>query len=198
VQRAWVGHPHLRVVDNTGDFNHKINRVCETIGRVVESPAPKEIERKFLLKTAPLSLPVHSEAFELEQTYLLHQGEGVSRVRRRSSQGNSVYTHTSKRPIAPGQREEIERQITGLEYLGYLEQADPGRQSIRKQRTCFLWEQQYFELDLFRSPAEGLALLEIELDDIDQPVTLPPFLEIEREVTDDPAYLNSELARRAP
>jgi CYTH domain-containing protein len=198
VQRAWIGHPHLRVVDNTGDFDHKIKRVCETICRVVESPAPKEIERKFLLKSAPQTLPVHSKAFEIEQTYLLHQGEGVSRVRRRSSQGNSVYTHTTKRPLGPGQREEIERQITGLEYLGFLEQADPGRQSIRKQRTCFLWEQQYFELDLFRSPAEGLALLEIELDDIDQPITLPPFLEIDHEVTDDPAYLNSELARTEP
>jgi CYTH domain-containing protein len=165
---------------------------------VVESPAPKEIERKFLLKTAPLSLPVHSEAFEIEQTYLLHQGEGVARVRRRSSHGNSVYTHTSKRPLGAGQREEIERQITGLEYLGYLEQADPGRQSIRKQRTCFLWEQQYFELDLFRSPAEGMALLELELDHIDQPIQLPPFLKIEREVTEDPAFLNSELARRDP
>ena len=64
--------------------------------------------------------------------------------------------------------------------------------------TCFLWEQQYFELDLFRDPAEGLVLLEIELDDIDQPVSLPPFLEIDREVTDDPAFLNSELARMEP
>ncbi len=196
LQAAWVGHPHLRVVDNSDDFQHKVQRVVDAVCRVVEAPAPREIERKYLLASAPNELPVHSRAFEIEQTYLvaLHEGEEV-RVRRRTSQGNSVYTHTTKRPLEAGQRVEIERQVNGREYLTLLEQRDPSRRPLHKQRRCFLWEKQYFELDLFRAPREGLALLEVELDHLDQSVTLPPFLEVVREVTNEPEFSNNDLAR---
>ena len=35
------------------------------------------------------------------------------------------------------------------EYANLLAQADPTRNTVRKQRTCFLWRSQYFELDQF-------------------------------------------------
>ena len=205
---AWTGHPHLRLIDNSSDFASKIRRVIDAICRVVEVPSPREIERKFLLRgPAPAELPVFTKAFTIEQTYLVPNtgaalrsgdaGGAEERVRSRTRDGVSTYTHTIKRPLTAGQRIEIERQIRGREYLSLLCRADPERLPIRKTRRCFLWQERYFELDVFEPPHAGLAVLEIELEHLDDEVVLPPFLEVEREVTSDPSYSNASLARRA-
>jgi CYTH domain-containing protein len=68
--------------------------------------------------------------------------------------------------------------------------------TIRKDRHCFVWEHQYFELDVLKKPIRPHALLEIELTRETQKVYLPPFLKILREVSDDPLWSNSTLARR--
>ncbi len=195
VRNAWVGHPHLRVVDNSTDFPGKVRRVIEAVCRVTGVPEPVEVERKYLVKRAPDVLPGRAEEVEIEQTYLLSPDGGEARVRRRGQRGSYTYTHTVKRPVKAGERVELERPITGREYVGLLAQADPSRKTVRKRRTCFLHEGHYFELDRFVEPRAGLILLEVELDDPAASVKLPPFLEIDREVTDDPAYANAALAR---
>jgi CYTH domain-containing protein len=199
LREAWVGHPHLRVVDNSTDFAGKVQRAVAAVCGAVGVPEPVEIERKFLVRGRPddgaLDRLVHSEVVEIEQTYLLVAAGSEARVRRRGQRGAYTYTHTVKRPLAAGQRVEQERPITGREYVALLAQADPSRRTIRKRRRCFLWENQYFELDEFIEPHAGLRILEAELDDAAQTLALPPFLEIEREVTNEPEYANAALAR---
>lgn len=197
LRHAWVGHPHLRVVDNSTDFAGKVRRVIEAVCRVTGVPQPVEVERKYLVRKAPDVLPVRAEELEIEQTYLLSPDGGEARVRRRGQRGSYAYTHTFKKPSAePGARVELERPISARDYVGLLQQADPARRTVRKRRTCFLHEGQSFELDRFDDPRPGLMLLEVELDDPQAVVKLPPFLDIEREVTGDPAYSNYRLAER--
>lgn len=193
---AWVGHPHLRIISNEGDFKDKILRVVESVCRVVGVPAPLAVERKFLVKSAPRQLPVRFERLEIEQTYLHTEDGSEARVRRRGQQGAYTYTHSLKKPPQGEQRVQVEPNISGREYISFLSQADPTRQAIKKLRHCFLWQNQYFELDRFLSPREGLFLLEVELERSRQEVVFPPFLEIEREVTDSPEFSNYSLAVR--
>jgi CYTH domain-containing protein len=100
-----------------------------------------------------------------------------------------------KRVAAAGQRVKIERQITGREYIAFLAQADPARRTLKKCRRVFLWANQYFEWDIFKDPRPGLELLEVEVDAVDGLVELPPFLSIEREVTQDKVYANHTIAQ---
>jgi CYTH domain-containing protein len=195
VRDAWVGHPHLRVIDNTTDFAHKVQRVTAAVCHVVGVPEPHEVERKFLLRggARPPS-PVRHEEIDIEQTYLHGQDGWEARVRRRGQHGSYSYTHTLKRPAAAGQRVEIERQLTGREYIALLAQADPARRTVKKRRRVFLWGNQYFEWDTFVDPRPGLELLEVEVDALDAPVALPPFVQVEREVTNDPHYANHTIA----
>jgi CYTH domain-containing protein/predicted ATPase len=194
---AWLGHPHLRVIDNSTTFADKVRRVVAAVCRVVGLPEPVEVERKFLLRSvADGPWPVRSEEVEIEQTYLLTSDGSEARARRRGQQGSYTYTHCIKRPHSEGQRIQIEKQITGREYLTLLSQADPSRCTIRKHRRCFLWKQHYFELDTYLEPCPGLRVLEAEVEDLARPLALPPFVEIEREVTGEEAYLNLSLARR--
>lgn len=194
---AWVGHPHLRVIDNSTDFAGKILRVLAAITGVVGVPEPVEVERKFLVKTAPAAFPMKTEEVEIEQTYLVSRAGEEARVRRRGQHGSHTYTHTLKRPPKDGQRVEVERPISAREYTAHLGEADPTRNVVKKRRRCFLWNSNYFELDTFVEPRPGLLLLEAEVEDIHAKLELPPFLEIEREVTAEPEFYNATLAKRA-
>jgi CYTH domain-containing protein len=194
VRDAWLGHPHLRVIDNSTDFASKVQRVTAAVCQVVGVPEPRELERKYLLRPVQGEAPVRFEEFDIAQVYLLTQEGWEARVRRRGQHGAYTYTHTRKRSVGVGERVEIERQITGREYISLLAQADPGRRPIRKRRRVFLWNNQYFEWDIFLDPRPGLELLEAEVGSLESPVQLPPFLSVEREVTGDKQYANHTIA----
>ena len=69
------------------------------------------------------------------------------------------------------------------------------RGAIEKERTLFLWKGVYVELDMFlNKELLGLVVLEVELDGDDQDIELPPFLPIDKEVTDEHQYSNASLA----
>ena len=71
-------------------------------------------------------------------------------------------------------------------------------------RSYFVHQNQYFErdvfdghhkgLDVFKDHYEDRALLEIELMEEDDEVIIPPFVQVIKEVTDDPAFSNRSLA----
>lgn len=194
LREAWLGHPHLRVVDNSSDFSGKIRRALQAVCRVTGIPEPVEVERKYLVRKAPEVLPLPHEELEIDQTYLQTADGSEARVRRRGQKGAYAYTHTVKKPLMSGQRVELERPITGREYAELLTLRDPQRRTVCKRRSCFLWKGFYFELDRFVEPRPGLELLEIELDDESSVVPLPPWLDIDREVTDDKTYSNFAIA----
>lgn len=191
---AWTGHPHLRIIDNSTDFEGKIHRVMEALARVVGIPEPVEIERKYLVKEVA-TIPVPHEVVEIEQVYLLTSDGSHARIRKRGQRGSYTYFHTLKRTVKPGHRIEEERQITPREYASFLTNADPSMRPIKKTRTCFLWNSQYYELDHFLCPHQGLILLEAELDSLDQNVAIPPWVTVERDVTLEPEYSNAALAK---
>lgn len=196
---GWVGHPHLRIIDNEpdGGFDGKLRRALAAATRAVGVPAPVEIERKFLLAPAPeLELLPNARRFEIEQTYLLSADPDKEiRVRRRADEhGNSTFYRTEKVRLTAAVREEVERIISAREYLRLLSQADPERKAVSKTRFCFAYAAQQFELDVYHDLE--LAVLEAELTDEADRLELPPFLTIEREITGDPEFSNATIAAR--
>lgn len=195
---AWVGHPHLTVIDNSTDFETKKLRVLQAICRVLGVPVPIEIERKFLVARPDLHhIPASAQTVDIIQHYLETAGPDIERrIRKRSQDGVSVYYYTIKRPTGrPDTRIERERLIPHQTYELLLEEADTDRRPIEKKRTCFVWRNQYFELDDFSPMGNNACLLEIELTEENQEVVLPDFVTVIREVTGDPAYSNAQLAR---
>lgn len=53
-----------------------------------------------------------------------------------------------------------------------------------------------WEVDVYSSPADGLVLAEVELEHVDQPVSLPDW--IGDEVTHDPHYRSAAIAAQGP
>ncbi len=165
---------------------------------MLKSDLPREIERKYLLimpsdETIEELKPISRD--EIIQTYLLTDESGaVRRVRRRGTPIDGYrYYYTEKTDVAFGERIEIEREITADEYKDLLRQADKSRLPIEKQRICFDYLGQFFELDLY-SFSDKYATLEIELDDINHTVTLPDCLNVVEDVTGDKQFSNFALS----
>ena len=193
---AWTGHPHLRVIDNSTDFEGKISRLIAEIAFFLGEPEPLEIERKFLIEYPELSLLTSIEScrrVEIIQTYLKPSDGQELRVRQRGENGHFIYFETIKRSITGMKRVEIERRLTKDEYLALLMDADTSKRQIRKDRYCLMYKNRDFEIDVYPFWNDR-AIAEIELSHEDEEFEFPEFINVIKEVTDDKAYRNYSLA----
>jgi adenylate cyclase len=156
-----------------------------------------EIERKFRLRAAPsaMTLAAHGAVPQrLEQVYLAEPPEG-RRVRRiEHADGRVEHRLTRKERLRAFAFHEEEQRIDPARYEALLLRADPDRRPVRKVRHVVPHGVQVLEIDVFTWPP-GLVLLEVELEHDDEPVEVPDWLGEWREVTEDPRYLNANLAR---
>jgi adenylate cyclase len=158
--------------------------------RVPSDSTPLEIERKFLLSGMP-ALPEHAVAHRMEQGYL---PEDRGRLRRATGpDGAPVCTLTFKTGVGLVRGEE-QRRIPEAEFL----QQWPRTEGRRLLKTRYKVEEAGFVWEIDRYDDLDLVLAEVELPAPDTAVTPPDWLRphIVREVTDDPAYQNYEIALR--
>lgn len=159
-----------------------------------------EIERKFTLKELPADLesfPHH----EIEQAYL--NIEPVIRIRRQDEKYFLTYKGSGMMA-----REEYNLPLNEEAYHHLLEKADGNiisktRYVIPLENPVFSKDfvpsenpQLYIELDVFRAPFAPLIMAEVEFPSVEMAnafVAPDWFLE---DVTNDPAYHNSNMSRR--
>ncbi|XP_046840269.1 TRPL translocation defect protein 14-like [Xenia sp. Carnegie-2017] len=204
--QAWLGHPYFDVIGNSQDFSEKLSRaisaVCAKMGVDVKDRFEKDSKkRKFLVSTPPKysKFPPHQD-FDVQHDYLLCTGGLQVRIRKRGQEGYYTFSHTM-RLVIDEQIVERRKIISSEEYELLLQQRDPSRHSLTKKRTCFLWHNQYFQLDVFCQPTsercKGLIFLETFTTKKGADLQLPNFLEIEKEITDDKEYSMYNLSLNA-
>jgi len=192
--KAWTGHPHLRVIDNSTDFQGKMRKLITEISTFLGEVEPYEIERKFLIKYPNIKeLEKIAEKVEIIQTYLQASNGQELRIRQRGDGKNFVYTKTRKWKVNDIKRVEFESRISKEEYLSLLMDIDTTRTQIRKSRYYFVYNTQYMEIDIYPF-SKDKAILEIELNNENQKFELPKFIEVIKEVTDDDNYKNINLS----
>lgn len=146
---------------------------------------PLEIERKFLVIKEKMIIGVRGEY--LCQGYLTDDPARTVRIR---IAGEHAFL-TIKGPGSGISRSEFEYPIPVSEGREMLKMAifPP----VEKTRYKIQHEGLLWELDIFHGSNEGLLLAEVELQSEDQKITLPPWAG--REVSGDPRYFNSYLAK---
>ncbi len=192
-EKAWHGHPNLKIVDNSTDFEGKMIRVQHEIASLLGIPTPTEFERKFLLKTHAdeIAIPVPFTDVFIKQCYLDRDRERI-RVRTSSGSNSSTYFHTFKENHPSAERVKLDRIIDRDRYNDLLSRRDPKRGMIKKTRSHFSWENQYFELDHFDH--NGMWILEVRSTQEQREIVLPPFIPDSIEVTSNPNYYNYNIA----
>ena len=195
---AWVGHSHLRIIDNSTGFDKKIERLIEQIISFVGDPEPIETERKYLVEIPDVNM-LEKTGFcrkvNISQSYLNYPDGTYFRIRKRGCGENYIYIKTVKKKINDLKRVEIETRLTKDEYNALLNDATAQKYTLDKVRYCIVYKNQYFELDVFPF-MKDTALLEIELIHGSEKIDFPPYIKIIREVTFDDEYKNYNIAKR--
>lgn len=148
-----------------------------------------EIERKYLVKEIPENLTAYPHHL-IEQGYL--STNPVVRVRRQDEQ--YYLTYKGKGLLA---REEYNLPLTAESYQHLLAKADGN--IIRKTRYLLpVPETSYtVELDVFDPPFAPLVLAEIEFPTLEEANSFPMLPWFSEDVTENPAYHNSNMASRS-
>ena len=147
----------------------------------------KEIERKFLV--LPRKWSDLGGGKVIRQGYLYATKASSVRVR---TYGDKAFV-TIKGHTTDTTRDEYEYEIPvsdANEILDKLCEAPP----IEKTRYRIVFKGHTFEVDEFAGANQGLTVAEVELKDPKEHIELPDW--IDREVSDDPRYFNSNLASK--
>ena len=158
---AWVGHPNVDIVDNRGaDFESKIkyliSKVAWSIGIDVGDRLMEGAKKVKFVVNGPLpdinTFPEFRD-FDVYHHYLRTvSGRKVQiRLRKRGCNGKWTYNHTTRQQVS-GQGIEIKKLLSHRDYNTLVTQMDPNHFPIYKTRRCFLWKNQYFQLDIYRDP----------------------------------------------
>ncbi|HEX2205650.1 MAG TPA: CHAD domain-containing protein [Longimicrobium sp.] len=179
-----------RWLEGRGDgFFARVREVARDLAATGQ--APREIERKFLLKRMP-RLEGEAEVWEIDQGWLPGEklAERLRRVRR--PDGSVSYFRTVKLG-AGASRFELEEETTP-EVFRRLWSLTRGK---RVRKTRYRIEDGPFTWEIDRFRGRRLVLAEVELPDEDTAVTPPAWLarHVVRDVTDEPDYVNINLAR---
>jgi CHAD domain-containing protein/CYTH domain-containing protein len=180
---TWLGGQARHLVDRIGDL-----LASASMGGA--QGADLEIERKYLLDGFP-TVPERAEVLEVEQGWLPGQ-RLMERLRRVQGDAGERFFRAVK--LGSGVRRIEIEEATDAELFAALWPSTHGRRVV-KTRYRVPDGDSWWEIDRFGD--RDLVLAEIELRSPDAPVHFPPWLEghVVREVTDDPAYLNVNLAR---
>lgn len=199
-QESWVGHPRFKIIDNSTDFQGKIKRTFSAIARLLGIPDVPPTREKYLVERIETSaLPAH-QRLDIEQVYLRSKDKREeTRIRRRGQDGTYFHFLARTRPAGsqnvPVEEEEL---IPEQEYLSLTRLMDPRTEVLSKERMCFLWNNQYFELDSYNGRHKGLMMLLVESQEPQEQerIHVPPFVAVGKCVTHDPRYTDKNLARR--
>ena len=142
-----------------------------------------EIERKFRIKMPPKAWLRSRENLSvtgLVQCYLTARPGWERRVR----QATNALTGEVRCTLT---------EISPSEYEALLGEMQPGTPPLYKVRWAFPYKGHTIEIDCYPF-WENEAILEVELSAPDEPIALPPEIEVLAEVTDDPNLKNRALA----
>ena len=191
--RAWSKHPRVRIIDNSVDFDEKINRAVKEIYSLVGRNMPKSSKRKYLIEKPNTEMLVRSfnaVAVDMMQTYLASQNPRIERRIRQQKNGSEyLYFYTEKRLGEDSTRWVTERPISEKEYIAHLMESDMSLRSVRKTKYRFSVNDCRMEIDIYPFSADHAVLF--VYGDCE---AIPESIRVIKEVTGVAQFKNRALA----
>lgn len=134
---------------------HHQQCVCRRIGIDVGDRLSRESRKlKFLIRSLPSDdLFPPFQDFKVVHNYLVSPNNKVqARLRKRGQKENWVYQYTVRRKDEQ-QSVEVRRLISHRDYVNYLTQRDGNHYTVSKTRRCFMWDNMYFQMDIYQKPS---------------------------------------------
>ena len=183
---AWSFHQNLKIIDNSTNFEEKIDKVINEINNYLG--IEKRHDKKYLVElTEEFDTFIKEKELvkvDIKQTYLKTDKDYEIRLRKRTVDNNSTYYITVKKNNYDVQKIVTEELISKEEYERILESSKIINE-VGKQRISFVHDNKFYKLDLFK---DGLCILET-----DKKINVPPCIKIIKDVTSIDNYYNVNI-----
>lgn len=190
ILESYLGFPHLRVIDNSTNFEEKVNKVVSEILNITNKTYIQK-QRKYIVDINSINkdkLETNSRKFEITQNYNFVNGKELM-IRKMSFSENNLYYLSIKSDLKLNSERIItERILTEKEYNDLINSFNEN--VINKTRYCFSYKDINFRLDIIENE---LALLEVEGEY--ENIEFPNFIDVLEDVTDNLEYRNSNLIK---
>ena len=194
--QAWSAHPHVYVIDNSVDFEDKMNRAMAKIYEILGKSVPEVKKHKYLIAmpdTDQLVSELNATSIEMMQTFLVNSSPNIERRIRQQKDGSGyLYFYTEKRIGDDGTRWATERPISEKEYVNYLMECDAKLHPVIKHKFNFTFDNCKMAIDIYPFSDDKAILFTFEAEN--SKCTLPDSIRIIREVTGDYEFKNRRLA----
>lgn len=195
VLKSYLGHDNLRVIQPRDDMLDKQEEVINIIANMLGRPTRMREQKKFLVYGVDVNtIASLASKVEITQDYLASPNEFEYRIRKIEQNGSTSYHFSILKKGENGRREIIkEKVISESEYKSLLLTKRQDIATIKKSRYSFVFNKQYFKLDIFD---DNLALLEVNLTKENPHFEIPKFVNVIDDVTNNSEYTNINIARR--
>eukprot|EP00455_Lapot_gusevi_P041466 TRINITY_DN4809_c0_g3_i1.p1 TRINITY_DN4809_c0_g3~~TRINITY_DN4809_c0_g3_i1.p1 ORF type:complete len:390 (+),score=99.00 TRINITY_DN4809_c0_g3_i1:88-1257(+) len=194
LKESWLGHPYFAMIDNSTDFPTKVKRVIQAVCNFVGESEPGLLKRKFLVRHTGEELPVKYLESHIQYDYLCSYDGAQVRIRKRDQGDTTSYSVTLRYAGQNDSAVQVRRSLSAREYLVMLSQCDRSRVPIHKHRRNFMYLNHAYHLDFFVKPRDDLVILESYMSPDFDLSKLPPFIEVQREVTGIPEFSMFNIA----
>lgn len=187
---CWLGHHNLKILGNDTSFDEKINKVIEGIYNEIEKPFPIQRQFKYLVSSVneeELYKNTNGISLNIEQYYIDNNYSELFFRKITKDNDQSFKMITKKDTEFNNERITTQKGISEKEYYSNFSK---GILPVEKTRYCFEYNNCYYRLDTFD---DGLKILEIEETNKTVDIDIPPFIEIEKEISNDKNYRNSYI-----
>ncbi len=190
---SWITHNNLQIVDNTLNFDDKMNKVKELIYNCIGRDGLIKKDRKFIVDVnvdVDLINSLSGEVSEIEQYYIQSGIDGCeTRLRKTTYKYGSNYYYVIQNSSINGTKKVLmEKKMNESEFNRLI--GNNVQSVVNKKRISFTYEKQYCKLDIF---SDGLMLLEIACVSDKDDVVIPCGFTVLEEVTDCEEYKNINL-----
>lgn len=191
---SWITHNNLQIVDNTLNFDDKMNKVKELIHNCLGRDGTIKKERKFIVDVnvnSDLICLLSGEVSEIEQYYIQSGIDGCeTRLRKTTYKYGSNYYYVIQNSSINGTKKVLmEKKINESEFNRLT--GNNVQSVVNKKRISFTYEKQFCKLDIF---SDGLMLLEIAVVSDKDDIVIPCGFTVLEEVTDCEEYKNINLS----
>jgi CYTH domain-containing protein len=195
VLKSYLSHDNLRVIQPREDIKDKENEVINIIANMLCLPTRIRNQKKYLVGNinvgAIASIAVKTQ---IKQDYIISDDLLEHRLRKVTQNNATSYHYSIIKKCNEGKREILRDEvISESNYNNILSIQSGNLVSINKTRYSFVYQDQYFKLDIFEN---GLSLLEVNLTKENPIVTIPEFISVIDDVTNNDEYKNINIARK--
>lgn len=186
---SWLGHPKLKIIGNDTNFEDKINNVIYEIYNILNKPYPIQRQYKYLVNNIDIELLSDKDLVKLDiEQYIIQDNDKEIIYRKTKKDTEESYKVITKiNTNINSERIVKEKAISDKDYYMNI---PTNKKPIKKIRYCFEYLNQYFRLDIFDN---NLSILEIEETNKTKKISIPNFISIDKDITNDINYRNSSI-----